>query len=56
MFKESSIKSIDFGQEILFLDGKAYNNASSTKFPYDCVNVVIASGDGNLVGNVVECR
>jgi hypothetical protein len=56
LLKESTLNSINFGQEILFLDGNTYNNVSSTKFPYDCINIVIASDDSNIVGNVIECR
>ena len=56
MLKESTLNSISFGREILFLTGDTYNNASSTKFPYDCINVVIASGNSNIVGKVIECR
>lgn len=56
VFKESKTNSIDFGLENHFLDGAKYNNASSTKFPYDCTSVVIASDNNNIVGKIIECQ
>lgn len=54
--RESNLDSILFGEEIIFLDGNNYNNASTSKFPYGCNNVVIAKGTSNLVGNLVLCQ
>lgn len=56
VFKESSTSDITFGEEHIFLGGGMYNNASSTKFPYDCENLLIASDGSIVVGNVIECR
>ncbi len=56
VFKESSSGQIEFSQETIFLEGSNYNNASSTRFPYDCYNMVIASDNNNVAGNVIDCR
>lgn len=56
VFKESPLKEINFGEEHVFLDGGKYNNAASTKFPYDCENLIIASDDSSVFGNVIDCR
>jgi hypothetical protein len=56
VLQESALNTINFSEQIIFIEGGNYNNASSTKFPYDCRSLVIASGDGHIVGNIVECR
>lgn len=55
LLKESKLNPINFGKKILFLEGSSYSNVSSTKFPHDCNNLVIASDNSNVVGNMIEC-
>ena len=53
--KKSPLDTISFGKEIPLLRGQNYNNVTSTKFPYDCQNIVLASGNGHVVSNLIKC-
>ncbi len=54
MLKESKTDSVEFGKGIIFLEGNSFNNPSSTKFPYDGTNIVIAAGDNIIVGKAID--
>lgn len=56
VYKESSLDLIEFSQEMIFLEGSNYNNTSSTKFPHFDHNLVLASDDDVVAGNVIDCR
>lgn len=56
VYKESSMDLIEFSQKMIFLEGSNYNNASSTKFPHYGHNLVLASDDHIVAGNVIDCR
>ncbi len=56
VYKESPLGNIHFGPEITMMDGSKCNNTSSTKYPHDGHNIVIASDGRQLFGKITECQ